>query len=174
MLASKIICNDTYSNKLWYYCWSRDVHASGDQPDRAGDVLILWSGSSAAVLILRCHVTFKLVSNTTFRPVSNDGPPQPAPTPPTKAPLISAQVALLCLLSLPTSPWLSNYPQSDNKNIPFLTPPPDTTEASQPQPHPHHRFHHKHHPMHVALHFARLYRQIQGSSSLTATNQDLF
>src|SRR5258708_34112930 len=51
---------------------------------------------------------------------------------PTKPSLISAQVALLCLLSLPVSPCqgCSNSPQSDDKNIQYSSSPPTTPAAS--------------------------------------------
>jgi len=175
MLASKIICDDAYSNKLWCIVGQGTfAFQEINQMEWEMCLYLEWqlSVDPSTLRDFQAHVQHDFAGPGLYRIRRWSSLSQLPHHLPTKALLISAQVALLCLLSLPMSPWISNYPQSDNKNIPFLTP--DTPEASRPRPHPHHRFRHKHYPMHMALHFARLYQQIQSSSSLTATDQDLF
>jgi cyclin-like protein len=105
MLASKIICDDTFSNKSWCIV-GQGMFTLREINQMEWEMCSYWSGSS--MLILQHCVTFKLMSNTTLpvqAPIRRRSSLSQLPLHlPTKAPVIS--MAPLCLLSLPISPCL--------------------------------------------------------------------
>src|SRR5258707_1797333 len=108
MLTSKIICDDAYSNKSWCIVGQgtftfREIN----QIERKMCSYLEWQLSVDPSMLrdFQARVQHNFASPGPYRIRRWSSLSQLPHHLPTKAPLISAQVALLCLLLLPASPF---------------------------------------------------------------------